>query len=322
MRFYLALLGVLALDGRLAAQQLDIGPAPGRLIDVGGRKLHLLCSGQGSPTVVLEAGASAFAIDWTLVQQEMARTNRICSYDRAGSGWSEASTAATRATVAHDLHTLLETAGEQPPYVLVGASRGGIFVRLYQAEYPEQVVGMVLVDPASETRLFTMYQGEGVLIGSLTAEQLRATISPGTIAVPRRPVQTGTPFDRLPPELYQMRLKLDARLIASFPDSVSYDARLAYAEGERAHLARLLALSAAQTHALGDLPLVVLTRGLDWSQGTEASHLALAKLSTNSRHTRVDGAGHEIHLFKPDAVIQAITDVIEAVRTKSALPPR
>src|SRR5687767_9494812 len=71
------------------AQSADIGPAPGRFVDLGNRKLHLNCVGSGSPTVILEAGASSFAIDWSLVQPEIAATQRVCSYDRAGSGWSD-----------------------------------------------------------------------------------------------------------------------------------------------------------------------------------------------------------------------------------------
>ena len=318
----LTLAFMVGVAGKLVGQQPDPGPPPGQLVDIGGRKLHLLCSGSGSPTIILEAGASAFAIDWALVQQQVARTNRVCSYDRAGSGWSEASTPATRNTVANDLHALLEVSGEKPPFIMVGASLGGILVRLYQAEYPEQVIGLVLVDPSTETRLFTMYHGEGVEIASLTAEQLRETIAPGTMAVPRRPVQTGTPFDRLPPELYATRLKLDARLIASFPDSVSYETRLAYAEGERGRLARLKAISAAQEHPLGDRPLVVLTRGLDSSQGAFDAHERVAALSTNSRHAVVKGAGHEIHLFEPVAVILSIGDVTQALLTGKRLPPR
>jgi pimeloyl-ACP methyl ester carboxylesterase len=300
----------------LAAQQPDIGPAPGRLVDIGGRRLHLLCSGAGSPTVILEAGASAFAIDWTLVQREIARTNRVCSHDRAGSGWSDSSTATTRASVAHDLHTLLEVAGERPPFVLAGASLGGIFVRLYEAEYPDQIVGMVLVDPASEDRLFAMLGNEAVLIASLTPEQLRTTIPQRTVRVPRRPPQTGVPFDRLPAELYQVRIRLDERLIASQPDSVTPEQMLAYQEGERARLARLRALRAANEHPLGAKPLVVLSRGVDGSEGQRDSHAALASLSTRSRHEVVAGSGHEIHLFQPAAVIRAIADVI-AVATSA-----
>jgi pimeloyl-ACP methyl ester carboxylesterase len=315
---------VALLSARLSAQLPDIGPPPGRMVDVGGRQLHLLCSGAGagSPTIVLEAGASAFAIDWTLVQREVARTNRVCSYDRAGSGWSDKSTPATRASVARDLHTLLQNAGEKPPYVMVGASLGGIYVRLYEADYPDEVVGLVLVDPSSEERLFTFFEGKPVLIASLTAEQYRSTFRPGTVAVPRRSPQTGTPFDRLPPDLYQLRIKLDTRLIAAQPDSVSYDVVVAYGEGERARLARLKDLSAKDAHPLGDRPLVVLSRGLDGSQGQLDTHAALARLSTNSRHTVVANAGHEIHLFEPSAVVQAIADVVESARMKTPLRPR
>jgi pimeloyl-ACP methyl ester carboxylesterase len=322
MKSVLPVLTALCAGTGLSAQQPDIGPPPGRLVDIGDRKLHLNCTGAGSPTVVLENGASAFAIDWTLVQQEVARTNRVCSYDRAGSGWSDSSTAATRGTVTRDLHSLLQIAGEAPPYVMVGASAGGLYVRLYQSEYPDQVAGMVLVDPASEDRLFTMFEGQAVTIASLNAEQLRSTIPVRPIAVPRRSPQTGAPFDRLPPDLYALRIKLDARLIAAVPDTVSYDIVLASAERERARLARLKELSSRQEHPLGDRPLVVLTRGVEWSQGLQDVHASLARLSTNSRQTVVAGAGHEIHLFEPRAVIQAITDVMEALHAKSRLPPR
>jgi pimeloyl-ACP methyl ester carboxylesterase len=322
MKSALALLIALGATTGLAAQESDLGPPPGRMVDVGGRKLHLNCTGAGSPTIVLEAGASAFAIDWTLVQQEVARTNRVCSYDRAGSGWSDSTTATTRSTVEHDLHSLLEVAGEKPPYILVGASLGGIFVRLYQAEYPDQVVGMVLIDAAAENRLFAMFQGQAVTIASLSAEQLRSTIPIRDVRVPRRSPQTGAPFDQLPPALYQQRIKLDAKLIASIPDIVPYDVVLESAERQRAQLARLLALSVEQPHPLGDRPLVVLTRGREWSQGLQDAHAALAGLSTNSRQTVVAGAGHEIHLFEPKAVILAITDVVEASRTKTRLPSR
>lgn len=304
-----------------SAQSAPLPSAPGRLIDVGGRKLHLLCSGTGSPTVVLEAGASSFAIDWTLVQREVSRTNRTCSYDRAGMGWSDPTTTETRATSASDLHTLLERAGEQGPFILVGASRGGMLVRAYLLQYPDDIAGFVFVDPASEDRLFTMLNGEGVLIAELTAEQLATTFPQGAVRVPRRSPQRGAPFDKLPPDLYEVRVRLDEQLIASTPDSVSAEVVATSQESERAFLARLLA-TRKTPHPLGSRPTVVLTRGDERNEGREAVHAALAGLSTNSRHSIVAGAGHEIHLFDPPAVITAIADVVRAVREKSVLPPR
>ena len=300
--------------------QAELPAAPGRLIDVGGRHMHVLCSGGGSPTVVLEAGASSFAIDWTLVQREVSSTNRTCSYDRAGMGWSDPAAPGTRTNASADLHTLLEKAGERGPYVLVGASRGGMLVRSYLAEYPDDVIGFVFVDPSTEDRLFTMIDGQAMTIAEVTAEQLRSTFPKEAVRVPRRRPQTGVPFDKLPPELYQVRVRLDERLIAATPDTVSAAIVANSQESERAFLARLLATRKEQ-YPLGSRPTVVLTRGDEPNQGRASSHAALARLSSNSRHSIVAGAGHEIHLFEPPAVITAIADVVRAIRERSVLPP-
>ncbi len=304
------------------AQLAPLPQPPGRLIDVGGRRLHLLCTGQGTPTVVLEAGASSFAIDWTLVQGEVSKSNRTCSYDRAGMGWSDESTPATRASSAVDLHRLLAAAGEKAPFVLVGASRGGLLIRAYVLEHPDDVVGLVFVDPASEDRLFTMVNGEGVLIADVTAEQLKSTFPTQAVRIPRRNPQRGTPFDKLPPDLYEIRVKLDEKLIAATPDTVPAAVVGASQETERAFLARLKATRTDNPHPLGDRPTVVLSRSDDPNADREAVHAALARLSTNARHSIVAGSGHEIHLFQPAAVIQAIADVVKAVREKTPLPPR
>jgi pimeloyl-ACP methyl ester carboxylesterase len=306
------------------AQQVDIGPPPGRLVDIGGRKLHLNCTGSGSPTVILEAGASSFALDWSLVQPEIARTQRVCSYDRAGSGWSDPRVEVeTPARVVADLHAALAVAGEKPPFVMVGASRGALYVRTYQLDYPEDVVSLVFVDPATENRLFTMFQGRAVLIASLSAEQLLSTLpSDSSVPVPRRSPQTGTPFDHLPRELYELRIKLDERLVASFPPSVSTDMVREYSEGERAALARLLESRDRQDNPMRDVPVVVLTRGQDMTAGLAENHAELAGLSKNSRHTIVGDAGHEIHLFRPSIVVQAIQDVSVAARQRNQLPAR
>ena len=199
---------------------------------------------------------------------------------------------------------------------------GGLYVRLYQDRYPEEVVGMVLVDPSHEDRLFTMFEGKGVTIASLTAEQYRSLFRPGPVRVPRRSPQTGAPFDRLPRELYELRIALDRRLIESVPEVVPFDTVVSSAERERARLARLREIGLKDAHPLGDRPLVVLTRGADSSQGLRDVHAIAARLSTNSRHTVVAGAGHEIHLFEPPAMIQAILDVLVAVREKTRLPAR
>jgi pimeloyl-ACP methyl ester carboxylesterase len=323
MRFASVLCSALLAGTPLLSQTRDIGAPPGRLVDIDGRNLHVYCTGKGSPSVILEAGAGAFAIDWSLVQPEVARTNRVCSYDRAGSGWSDPSKVVeTAATVVQDLHAGLRAAGVTPPYVIVGASVGGIYVRMYSIRYPSEVTAMVLVDPSYEERLFTMFEGKPVTIASLTADQVGSTIPPGPAIIPSRLPQTGAPFDLLPPDLYELRVKLEMRLIASIPRSVPHDVVVASAEGERAALARLHEINTVQEYPLGDRPLVVLTRGLGSSQGLKDAHAALARQSTNSRHTVVTGAGHEIHLFKPAAVVQAIQDVLEAASNGKRLTDR
>jgi pimeloyl-ACP methyl ester carboxylesterase len=299
-------------------QDTDAGPPLGRLFDVGGRRLHLHCSGSAAPTIVIEAGASAFAIDFALLQPEVSKATRVCSYDRAGGGWSDARPdVETPIRVVRDLKTLLDAAGEKAPFVMVGASRGGLFVRLFQAEYAADVAGLVLIDPAAEDRLFTMYQGKPVPIVSLTAEQYRSLAPQGAVAVPTRRPQTGAPFDRLPPDLYARRVALDGRMIAGMPASVPAEVVAEFSAGDHAMLSRL---SAARTpNLLGDMPVVVLTRGIDASPDQQEAHAAIAKLSRNSRHTAIPGSYHEIHLSHPEAVITAILEVVSAVRERRAL---
>jgi pimeloyl-ACP methyl ester carboxylesterase len=174
---------------------------------------------------------------------------------------------------------------------------------------------MVLVDPASEDRLFTMLEGRPVLIASLSEEEVLRTVPQGPLAIPRREPQVGAPFDLLPPELYQTRVGLEAMLIAAVPDTVEQELVLASAQLDRTRLSALRRARSERSVVLQDLPLIVLSRGLDSSQGLLDSHLALAALSTNSRHVVVDQAGHEIHLFRPAAVVETILDVVAATRS-------
>jgi len=134
------------------ATQIDIRayPAPGQMIDVGGRQLHIYCTGantDGSPTVILETGLGSTSAAWAFVQPEVAKSTRVCSYDRAGMGWSELSPATRDAEhIAQELHTLLKNAKVPSPFVLVGWSYGGLYVREYVGQYSEEVAGLVLLD--------------------------------------------------------------------------------------------------------------------------------------------------------------------------------
>ncbi|HKZ52584.1 MAG TPA: alpha/beta hydrolase, partial [Candidatus Acidoferrales bacterium] len=123
-------------------------PPLGQLVDVGGYRLHLLCTGEGRPTVVLDSGLPGTCLSWTYVQPELVRFTRVCSYDRAGLGWSDASPhPRTSKQMVEELRRLLANAGIKPPYVLVGHSFGAFTVRLFAALNSNEVVGLVLVDP-------------------------------------------------------------------------------------------------------------------------------------------------------------------------------
>jgi pimeloyl-ACP methyl ester carboxylesterase len=157
-RFVTNTLAVLILSPSMAAQQVtnrrSYPPPPGKLVDVGGWRIHLNCTGRSmrdAPTVVLETGAIGFSFDWSLVQPGVARFARVCSYDRAGVAWSDLGPAPrTMRQVAYELHTALANLKFNPPYVLVGHSAGGLRVRTFASLYPKEIAGMVLVDSVHE----------------------------------------------------------------------------------------------------------------------------------------------------------------------------
>jgi len=148
-------------------------------VDLGGWRLHLNCTGQVSasqPTVILEAGAGDFSVGWSLVQPEVARFARVCSYDRAGLGWSDLGPRPrTLRQIVWELHTLLEKAGVRPPYVLVGHSYGGILARLYAFTYPSEVGGIVLEESGHESGVAVFRNGRMVrLLETATGRPLPA----------------------------------------------------------------------------------------------------------------------------------------------------
>lgn len=134
-----------------SANEVAKSVPPGQLVDVGGYRLHLNCTGQGSPTIVLDAGLGESSLSWSKVQPEAAKFTRVCSYDRAGYAWSETSLLPrTSEQIVNELHTLLKNADVKPPYVLTGHSFGGFNVRLFAARYPDETAGLVLVDSSHE----------------------------------------------------------------------------------------------------------------------------------------------------------------------------
>lgn len=144
---FLLLLGA-TYQGVATALERRQFPHPGNLVDIGDRQLHINCTGSGTPLVVLEAPAAGLSATWGWVHAPVAEVTRVCSYDRAGLGWSEMGNPQfSAAEVPDHLHALLERAGEAGPVVIVGHGLGAAFASLYAARFPSEVAGLVLIDP-------------------------------------------------------------------------------------------------------------------------------------------------------------------------------
>jgi pimeloyl-ACP methyl ester carboxylesterase len=295
-------------------------PPPGRLVDIGGRKLHIDCSGQGSPTVILVAGGGAFSIDWALVQPKVAESTRVCSYDRAGLAWSDPGPAdETVEQTIRDLHMLLRAAGENGPYLLVGASIGGIFIQAYRSAFPEEVAGMVFSN--SSNRVGVMVHGKAGLIWELTQPEIRSAFPLPTPVKGPAPTREGKPFDRLPAALQAVRLWLEVRLWENWnPSKANPDSILSW---RREFLKEFDETDPGKDRPLGQLPVVVLssdkTATESQRQSRDGAAARLDFLSRNTAHVVALGSGHEIHLYQPDLVVRSLLRATSAVRNRVPL---
>ena len=269
--------------------------------------------------MILVAGGGAFSIDWALVQPKVAHSTRVCSYDRAGLAWSDPGPAdETVEQTIHDLHALLRAAHEEPPYLLVGASIGGIFIQAYQRAFPEEVGGLVFSN--SSNRVGMMVHGNAVLIWDLTEDEIRSLFPQPSSVKREAPTHEGEPFDRLPPELQAVRLWLDTKLRDNWePSKATPNSMLSW----RKEFLKEFDATAGSDHPLGRLPVVVLSSNPAASESERHSRAGAAArldfLSSNTVHIVATGSGHEIHLYQPDVVVQALLRTISALRNRVAL---
>src|SRR4051794_13227045 len=278
-------------------------PMPGRLIDVGGHKLHISCTGAGSPTVVLEPGLGEPSTAMAWIAPDVAATTRVCVYDRAGRGWSEAAGAPQDGVqVATDLHTLLDRAGEHGPYVLAGHSLGGLYVLNFAQLYPDQVAGVALLDSMSPKQ-YTAIDGWPAFYETF---RRASAVLPSLSRLGVGRVLYGTEYGDLP-----ALARDEERASVSRPG----DARSLRDEFSQI---RTTMTEAQAVTSLGDRPLVVLTAAKDAEGGWTAAQDELATLSTNSVHRTLANADHAMLTEQQTTAAQssqAIRDVVSSVRT-------
>ncbi len=322
---------VWVLGSRAKARLAAKYPPPGQMVDVGGYRLHLHCQGNhtpGSPTVVLEAAHSQPSLSWGSIPERVAEFARVCNYDRAGQGWSERSPKPRIASnIVEELHTLLTRADVKPPYVLVGHSIGGLYACLYAQEHPGDVAGMVLVDSAHEEQ--EVRPPESIVkLGRLSHKMavwvfrlLRLLNSIGLLAL--MPDTTGKLFPTpIPDETREAYLGV----VCSGTRWFETAQRETLATGETMDIVR-----AKQIRSLGDIPLVVLSGGQSavfTGPGVSAEdaeqfrvvqdemQAELATLSPRGKRLIAEESGHWIQLDQPELVVDAIREVVEAVREK------
>jgi pimeloyl-ACP methyl ester carboxylesterase len=310
----------------------QLPPRVGQAVDIGGRTLNLYCSGQGTPTVILETGGNSPGYEWVMLQSKMASFTRACWYDRAGVGWSDPpSSPRTSTSIVRDLHEALHRAGILPPYVMAGGSVGGEYVHIYTARYPTDVGGLVLIDSATpdmhepDFALAPINRMSGIT-RRLICMALPAMARFGIIRFQASRERRPPPLD-FTPEQASVLAKLEAE-----PKAFRADADQACAATDEGRIVPRegggnpeIDGAAKNAGSLGDRPLVVLTAGRYWAPAgfeKEASEYheiqvhqlqaGLARLSTRGRQVIVD-AGHDM-AESPDSIVAAVRQVVDEVR--------
>jgi pimeloyl-ACP methyl ester carboxylesterase len=309
-------------------------PAPGCLVNLQGQSLHLLSMGEGSPTVVFESGLMSTVLSWQDIQAEIAKDARAVSYDRAGLGWSELGPAPRDAEqIVSELHQLLDQAQVSPPFILVGHSFGGLTTRLFAARYPDEVAGLVLIDPvvpsewnpASEHNQKRIRTGAKILrratvlsrLGLIRFVSFLLRVGAKPLAEPLvRLMSKGAPkgdgtsssplFWNLPPSeramapVFWVQPKFTDTIASQLENLPRSAAQVVAAEDSR-DLA-ITIISAANTPAK-----------------RKAEHIATAKMSSCGKHVTAARSGHWVVTDEPEIVLQAIREMIERTRKPSVM---
>lgn len=298
-------------------------PAPGELVDVNGNRMHIRCKGEGSPTVIMEAGSGDCSLSWAFVQQDVSEFTRVCTYDRQGYGWSDPVPGPVSArNVTSRLHTLLARANITPPYVLVGHSLGGVYMRYYAHRYPGDVAGMVLVDPGSEWQMtrtgenFTRGMRAAIAVKASLLREMGKESANGTFARNLSLVEMYC-NPRLPSWEYHAYQALWAT-VPSFWNACAAEGEAAFSVWDE--------VSRENITTLGDIPLVVISSGRDMGFSTDPAGNAyanevfrtlqkeMAAESPKGSYLTAQNSSHYIQIDEPELMTGSIRSVVNASR--------
>ncbi len=295
----LAVVGLMfaACDWSAAQSSAPPYPPPGILVNVGGHRVHLYCTGEGGPAVIVVGGG--FSFDWALVQSAVAKRTKICTYDASGTAWSDSGPLLNCADRVNEVHSLLSKAEIKGPYVLVGLSIGALIARLYADQHASDVAGMVMVDHAFLD----------TATGNLPSAAVRGLDSP-PVLISQTPivltVEETSDFDKLPQrakELHRWAVSLRPALptVETAQDCLSH-----------------LKESDPALNPLRSVPLAVVSTANDQPNYKKLQSELLA-LSQRSQQFMADRSFHSVEIDQPEVVVDAISHVVEMVRTSKAV---
>jgi pimeloyl-ACP methyl ester carboxylesterase len=296
-------------------------PVPGNFYDVDGYKMHLLCTGEGSPPVILDAGLGNDSLIWDNVQPDLSKITRVCSYDRAGFGWSEPRPDPRDADrIAHELHSLLNEAGIAGPVVLIGHSVAGLYIRAYAASYPQSVSGLVFVDsstPLQEDR-FPAEVAQAFKNESMEFQKLEWLY---LLGIPRVMGQC-TPEEGFSESVRKMIAEDQCRP-SLFAAIAQEDKSFRQSGNETIH-----------TGPFGDLPILIFSEDPEHSPPPDIPPQAaqsvskvwnemqeeLKNLSTRSRRIVAKGSGHYVQIDRAGLLIEEVTSFVKQIRGEMPEP--